>query len=312
MIVFSLTARWVASRFGLPSPTVSPVRAYTNDVFLVSSGAERFVLKVYGAGWRTEAEIRWECDLLRWLCERGGIVSVPIPGVDGDQLQRIDIGGPRQAVLFEHAAGHKPQPPFTPAMYRRQGETAATIHSLADGFASRHERPPLDLACVIGQPLTTIAALTCNSDAVDEIAEIGERIRAAMTPMIATGLDWGPCHGDLTFDNVHIADDGRTTLFDFDSGGPGWRAIDLQGWAPLVPGRDEDWRVFLDGYRSVRPPGEADLAAAPLLALANDIRGVQIELERRVAAQGADAIRAYLRTASAALCEKAGAAGLTG
>ena len=110
-----------------------------------------------------------------------------------------------------------------------------------------------------------------------------------------SGLDWGPIHGDATLDNLHITADGEVILFDFDSGGPGWRAADLQGWTVLSEEYREKGDAFRSGYSRVRPLNEVDIKAAPLFLFAWDIWGMKIDLQNRILSRGEEPVQAYLR-----------------
>ncbi len=290
-------ATWTSSHFELPRiEHVRPLRAYTNDVYLVETNDPRYVLKVYGHGWRHDAEIRFEAELLDHLAAKGILVAQAIMGRNGEALQHVAIAGVRrQAVLFEYAAGRKPEPPFPPELYESEGRAVAALHQAADDFATSHERRMLDLATLIDGPLALVHSLDIDNETKGAVLAFGRMIRARLEPLIAGGLDWGICHGDLTFDNLHLTEEGEFVWYDFDSGGYGWRAIDCQGWTAL----DDEWRplgqAFLDGYRYVRPLGENDIAAAPCLAAAQEIWGIQVEIERRVLAKGQAAVEDYLR-----------------
>jgi Ser/Thr protein kinase RdoA (MazF antagonist) len=93
-------------------------------------------------------------------------------------------------------------------------------------------------------------------------------------------------------------------LYDLDSGGPGWRAADLQGWAAHNPEHREKWEAFLSGYSTIRPVTAADLLAAPYLDLAWDIWGIKIDLDNRILRQGRERTRAYLSEQVALIRER--------
>lgn len=288
-------AHWVVANYNLTdSVTVSLLRSYTNDVYLVTAGAERFVLKVYGLGWRTEEAIRYEVALLQQLATQGMCVPAPLSGRNTDTVQRMAMTDKeRYAVLFEYAPGAKPSPPFTPSLYRAFGQAIACMHTLSDDFTTAYSRYPLDLAHLLDAPLALALPHLPSCKDRDFLCTLADNIRDRITTL-AANLDWGPIHGDASLDNLHITPDGEVILYDFDSGGPGWRAADLQGWAVHRAEYAERWESFSEGYSEIRPISESDFIAAPYLTVAWDIWGIQIDLERRILAQGDTRIQAYL------------------
>lgn len=290
---------WLAATYGLPNPDVSLLRAYTNDVHVVVSAGSRRVLKVYAPDWRRDTAIRWELDLFRHLAAEGIETIVPIPAHDGECLRIMPLRGAlRQAVLFPFAAGAKPEPPFPAELYAREAMSLARLHAALDNFSSPHHRPGLDLEVLIWRPLRRIRAMALDASAMAAMTITGQVIADRLAPLIERGLDWGPCHGDATFDNVHLTEDGDFIWYDFDSGGPGWRALDLQGWAAVTPEYDDRFRAFVEGYREVRRLTEADVTAAPYLHLAQEIWGITVALERRMAPHGPVAMATHLATES--------------
>lgn len=283
-------------------PVISLMRSYTNDVFRVSVGGQEFVLKVYAVDWRTDAAIAYELELLRHLDAKGIAAAQPIAAQDGSLLMHLVVGGVRrQAVLFAFAPGSKPQPPFTLDLYYREGQATAALHGASDDFVSGHEREPLDVHTRILEPRATIATAASPGPDARFLDRFGAALAEAITQAAARGLDWGPCHGDLTYDNLHITDDGGFVWYDFDSGGPGWRAVDLQGWVAKDPAMQERQDAFVAGYRTVRHLDDADVAASPLLAAADEYWGVGIDLRYWVQQRGVDAVREYLTAQAASL-----------
>jgi Ser/Thr protein kinase RdoA (MazF antagonist) len=178
------------------------------------------------------------------------------------------------------------------------------MHAAADDFVSAYPRAILDLEFLLDRPTELVASLLKERAERERFLDLIEEMSSAIRGHINRGLDWGPCHGDLTLDNLHVTVDGQIVFYDFDSGGPGWRASDLPGWAKIHTGiADAEMRsqAFLRGYQSQRPLGEADIEAAPYLYLAFEVWGMEIDLQNRLLARGRDAVQAYLATSMMSL-----------
>jgi Ser/Thr protein kinase RdoA (MazF antagonist) len=263
----------VARRYDLGGHPRCALLAHTrNDSYLVEAPVGAFVLRVYGAGSRSEPEVRYEVDLLAHLGVHGAPVALPVSTRSGDVVWAAEAPeGERSCVLFEHAPGAAPGDPHPSAAF---GRAVAVVHTALDTFVSPHPRPPLDVARLVSRPVAVFRDfLTSRPDAVgylDLVAEWLERRLVAVAPE----LDRGAVHGDVHGGQGHVAPDGAVILFDFDDCGPGWRAWDLAGfrWWQHFNGRPAaTWDAFLVGYRDHRRLGEADLAALPLLVAARHL-----------------------------------------
>jgi Ser/Thr protein kinase RdoA (MazF antagonist) len=293
----------IAQHYDLPAPlTVEFLRAYTNDVYHVTAAGDRYVLKMYGAAWRTRSELRYEVDLLHHLHARDVPVALPVAARDGDPVQTHHIGdGERHMMLFTWAPGDKPAPPFLPELYAAEGRAIAAFHAASDDFVSAHARPALDIRYLIDAPLTVINRHLVDPASKRFMTGFASHIAERLHELAAEGLDWGPCHGDATMDNFHVDDDHRIVWYDLDSGGPGWRAGDLQGWAAIVPDATPLWQAFLRGYRDVRPLDPREVEAAPYVSAAFEFWGTAVDLDRRSVRQGAQAVAARLDAAHSVL-----------
>lgn len=288
--------------FTATPPGVEVLRSYTNDVYLVTDGPTRYALKIYAPGWRHDSEVLYEIDLLRHLAGKGIRVAEPVIASNGSPMTHIErTGHRRQVVLFAFAPGEKPRPPFTRDMYYREGQAAAALHAAADDFTTSYHRRPFDTHRLITETRERIASVEVHTPAKRALDRFGERLGHAIDALAGDGLDWGPCHGDLTFDNFHLTTDNQTVWYDFDSGGPGWRAIDLQGWVATDPTMHERQTAFIAGYRTVRSIGDRDIAASPFLWAAQEYWGIQIDLTYRVEVADTAVARAYLEDAVAKL-----------
>jgi Ser/Thr protein kinase RdoA (MazF antagonist) len=238
-----------------------------NDTYLVKTPRSVRVARVYRTCSRSVDEIQYELDLLLHLEARGVPVAPPIPSRSGLLVEGLEAPeGTRHLVLFEYAEGQ----PISWQNARHSylaGRLAALIHAAADSFAPAQNRPPLDLDHLVDESLAVVLPfLAERPEQRRHVEQFAARLRARAAAAISPGLDWGVCHGDLGAANIHVASDGRATVFDFDLCGPGWRTWDLVA-AYAVSLNESDrciWVSFLRGYCETRSLGDADVAAVPV------------------------------------------------
>jgi Ser/Thr protein kinase RdoA (MazF antagonist) len=255
-------------------------------------GGDRFVLKIYGDGWKAESAIRWEVELLDHLSCKGVKVAKAVVGVGGEAVRTIGLDGvSRSAVLFEYAMGDKPKEPFTLDLYHNEGRAVAAMHSAGDDFASKHERQALDLGYLIDRPIRDASGLVEATER-EFLARFADYLHRHID-VVSRELDWGPVHGDMTLDNFHVANDGEIYFYDFDSGGMGWRASDIQGWAIKEEDRPKQ-QAFLEGYREVRNLSQVNEEASPYMHAAWEVWGLSNDFIKRVGRDGEQAIQKYL------------------
>lgn len=262
----NVLADWLAGTYGLPAPVrCSLVSPGVNDTYEVVSGAGTAYFRVYRAGLRSQADVAFEVDLLRHLEQAGVSVSVPVAAADGSLVTQLEAPeGVRPAVLLTAAPGkvlaYAQDDAYT------YGCAVANLHTAMDTFQSPWSRFHLDLDHLLDQPLRRIQPFAEDLGLWSFYTELADRLRARVQA-VAPALEWGLCHGDLHGHNVHKNEEGRLTFFDFDCGGPGWRAYDLAVYRWAV-GRHakgmEPWEAFLSGYRSQREVSQVDLDITPV------------------------------------------------
>ena len=298
-------ARLVEAEYDVDAPVaVRLLRRGFNDTYLVTeaTGARR-VLRVYQREkyWiRSEADLRFELDLLRHLTTAGCSVSQPYHLRTGDLLGQLDAPeGERHFALFTFAAGDTAEAVGLDAEgLRSLGTTVAELHLAMDCFGAE-SRYHLDLDLLIGMALDTVEPYVAPEQAGDfaELRALGERLRAYMSGLDLPASAYGLIHADIHDANLHVTPDGGFVLFDFDHCGFGWRGYDLTNFLPAFAGPDGDeasgssdgsdgdagtgareraarerererekWTAFLAGYECVRPLDPAERDALPAFA----------------------------------------------
>lgn len=245
-----------------------------SDTYRIERENCRAYLKLYPYGWRSRDEIQGEVDLLMFLRQQNIRVSIPIRNNAGTFIEKIDAPeGTRYAILFSEAEGTQPR--FNLDNSRRYGVLAATIHDATDTLPDSVRRPHLSLEQLAREPLKQIQPiLTHRKRDLTYLARVSEELADAVRSLLPEpALQFGLCHGDLTFGNLRRDDKGRLTLFDFDCSGYGWRAYDVAVflWSRgsdfnrrANANRVKQWNAFLDGYHTVRSLSSTELQAVNL------------------------------------------------
>jgi Ser/Thr protein kinase RdoA (MazF antagonist) len=265
----------LSDAFDLESPVCKDLGTPTNDVIQVVTPTGDFALKLYTVTPR--AEIQWEVDLLLHLFKHGAPVVRPIEGKTG-YLNTFTIDNEERAgVLFEWAAGEKPKDGIE--TYHLIGKAAAQIHQVADTFESSLPHTKYNANLLIDEQLKRIHPLLMESGQLQRVVDLTERLRNIVNNPT---LDYGICHMDLKPDNIHI-DGSKLTVFDFNSAGESWRAIEPYRILKLS---DDYFKSWLEGYRSIRSFSEADEKAVAAFGIIADIRSVVWDLGLAISSRG--------------------------
>lgn len=241
----------------------------TNDVVAITAPGRRFALKLYISQSRAAADVQWELDLINHLIKNGAPVVKPVAGKDGYVQTFVIEEDNRIGVLFEWASGEKPTP--NEDTYNLLGKTAAQIHEAADTFVSTFSREEYGTDALIDDPLRRMQQHLTAAGKWQQIVDMGERLKQKIAN---SELDWGVCHMDLTLDNVFRSGD-TLTVFDFDSAGKSWRAVEPHMILKLP---EKYFTAWLNDYRSIRSFMEADEQAVAAFAVVGDLRVVAWDL----------------------------------
>ncbi|MBI2993073.1 MAG: phosphotransferase [Gammaproteobacteria bacterium] len=278
-------------RWGIEGAELSLIKLRENAVFRVEShGGNRCALRIHRHGYHSDAELNSELQWMRALDEAG--VSVPeiIASESGalfESISHASVPEPRQVDLFRWIEG------------RQLGETGAALDAGAHGIRSTFHTIGELAARVHNQSAAWTPPPGFKRHAWDEDGLVGEqpfwgrfwelqsltpsqrslmeRARAGVREdLIAFGkapTAYGIIHADLTPENIMVHDE-RLRLIDFDDAGWGWHLFEIA--TALYFHLDQDyWEnardALIEGYRSLRPLSEEDVARLPLFLLARGL-----------------------------------------
>ncbi|MDO7876654.1 phosphotransferase [Hymenobacter sp. ASUV-10] len=274
----ALTAH-VAEHYALPLTTGRLLLHGVSDTYRLDSPATPYILKVYRAAHRSEAEIRGEVELLRHLQAGGSRVAPPLPDRHGHYLQRFEAAeGPRFGVLFAFAPGQNVFD-LSDAQIRATAHEMARLHQRTAGLALTHPRPVYDAARTIEQPLQQLAPVFAAQGYPEGHAWLvatAARTEAQLAALAPASFSTGYCHFDFLPKNFHFDTHDQPTFFDFDFAGTGYLAYDVMTFfahyflhtlTRRIPAAEaaQARQLFVAAYREIRPLTDAELAAIPAL-----------------------------------------------
>lgn len=263
-------AQQLASHYGLTNARTMLIKTTIRDVYRVTSDAGMHVAILYPAQ-RTPQMIDEEIAITDHLHQHGLPVVPPIAALDSRRHVTLTLPeGPRQLIVLPYVDAAMTRSP-SPDTVRHYGEVVARMHLATDGLTIALERPVYDVQRLVLDAMQHIRAALTDRPAI--VAEL-DAIAAAVAPRLAalehSAPAFGFVHADIAPSNALIAADGSLTLIDFDLCGLGWRVMDIASYLNEI----EYWRmgpmegVFLEGYTSIRPLSEADMALLPLFRVA--------------------------------------------
>lgn len=240
-----------------------------NTNFLLHTTKDPLILTLYEK--RVEkSDLPFFLGLMQHLADGGLSCPLPLPRRDGNMLG--ELSG-RPAALISFLEGMWLRKPHA-RHCREVGKALASMHLAGEGFTIA--RP--NALSVEGWKV-----LWDKSEARADEVETGlqEEIRTELDHLAShwpTDLPAGVIHADLFPDNVFFLGDELSGLIDFYFACNDFLAYDvsicLNAWCFEKDGAYNvtKGKALLEGYQSVRPLSEAELAALPLLARGSALR----------------------------------------
>ncbi|MFO0556318.1 MAG: homoserine kinase [Polyangiaceae bacterium] len=230
-----------------------PAGSVNTSFTLEARDGSRWFLRLYEE--QDLGGARVEAALLGFLAGRGVPTPEPRRAMDGTSV--IELRG-KPCAVFPYVEGrHRCQASVTNDDARRVGEALARVHLAGRELPAELVRPNrFSLAAIAGRldSLETLAAPLSRP-----VLDARSRLRAALDELES----WAPTgdrlplvHGDLFRDNVLFAEDGASTLLDFESSSDGLASYDLSvtmlAWCFGDRFEHDLARSMALGYKSVR------------------------------------------------------------
>jgi len=257
-----------------PAARVRLLNLSENATFALEGHGADLIVRVHRVGYSSAEEIRSE---LAWIMalRRDGVIDTarPIPGRDGELLQRLNSPGgrsDRDAVAFERLPGEEPGRDDALPWFERLGEVTAKMHAHARAWLlpAGFRRKRWDLAAMIGPQ-----AYWGPWRAAIGLDAAGTKLLEAALALVSRRIDaygvgaerFGLVHADLRLANL-LADGERLQIIDFDDCGFSWFMYDFATGVSFieheqkVPSLLEAWTR---GYRRVATLAPADAAEIP-------------------------------------------------
>ena len=258
-------------------PTPHGVSRFTR---FVDTASGSYVACAYVPG--TSAErVRYEHRLLSQLGDVGlpFAVPVPVPSADGETLVRAgETDGERLVAVYSVVPGEdvdRRSVAHTGAFGAAVGTLHRALGEIDPGRAPAWDRIYAAMERVLAgerEMVELVRELPLEEGLSRQIGEMLERAMEEGPPLMAA-LPGQLRHGDCHRGNAMQLDGRISAMLDFEVAGPGPQAMDLahgvyylQAWCDPPEAAWDHIGAFASGYRSVREPSEAEVAAVPMLA----------------------------------------------
>ena len=246
-----------------------------NSNHWVEAGGRRWFLRVNEG--KSEADVRYEAELVAELAARGVATPRPLPAAGGGEPLVLHQG--RWVSVFPWVAGSQRElGEVRPADARAVGAALARLHRAGAGLAGRFARDGIYTTSHIARRVEALAAdprAAADPVLAAAVASAGEELgwlaeRTAERAAAPRGI----IHGDLFRDNVLFAGDELVALLDFEQASLGAWIYDLavcaNAWCYVDDVVPELVAGLTAGYAAVRPldRNERDLFWVELRAAA--------------------------------------------
>ncbi|BBK32506.1 Ser/Thr protein kinase RdoA (MazF antagonist) [Stella humosa] len=292
-LAYAPAARQALVAFGLPDAELAFVQLAENVTFRAVDRRDgsRFVLRLHRPSYHDLPALKSEHVWTRALVQAGVMAPEPLLTPGGDSFVQVDVaamGERRWAGLAHWVEGEllgdviarETDKAASAWHFARLGAIMAAVHNQATGWVppAGFRRHALDADGLLGpDPFWGRFWDSGILSPAERRLLLATRdiVHAALVRYGKPASVFSLIHADLHARNV-LVDGAKAAVIDFDDSAFGWHQYDLA--AALVSyAHQPEFALFrdacLEGYRSVRAIGEADLALLPMFVM---IRGMAL------------------------------------
>ncbi|MBB3108764.1 Ser/Thr protein kinase RdoA (MazF antagonist) [Paenibacillus phyllosphaerae] len=214
-----------AARFGISPADLTFIGGFQNFIYAYMRDGLKYMLRFTPSTLRTLEGIAAELEWIRYVAEHGLSVSVPVPSVGEEDIERIQgVGIDFYATSFTYAPGRKigyPECLGNSSLYEQCGRMTGRLHELSKGYQPRARRHTWEHNAYLLQARAYIPA-----EQEDVLLALDELL-AEVACLPVTDFAFGLIHGDINVGNFTVDESGELTLFDFDECQYSWYAEDI-------------------------------------------------------------------------------------
>lgn len=268
--------REVQSRYALHGDVrCQLISRANNDFYEVTTGGDRFALRVSKANFRSRDEYAFEAEYVLHLHSKGCLVPAPIKTRDGDLFFEVEAPEGIRTVTLMHWLGGRPfKKTLTSDDAFDVGAALARLHSAGEDFESAYDRT-ISTPDILDERIPDLLSLLeGDQEQCRFYVDAKQKVNAAYAAIDHRAVRRGPVHGDFQFANVMRAADGTLPVLDFDTCGIGYVMEDLYTfvWRSDMEIKDEAVnRAFFTGYESERALTVEEKRNGALFRLARDL-----------------------------------------
>lgn len=274
---------WIAAQVRARYPVTGEVTCFLlyrgmNDVYLVQDATAKYALRVWRKTYRQPDDVAYELGFLDYLRERSFAASVAVPQHDGALYFKADTPeGVRSVAMYDWAPGVKFGERLSTDTAHRIGAAFAQMHLAGYEWAGADHAFTTKTAKDYNICMPALVDFVYDRpDDLRDYPIIAANLDQRLDEMAASGkVPLGVCHRDFHPSNVHVDEDSKITLLDFDAAGEDFLMQDVKNfvWGNLFYGFDPAYgTAFEDGYQSVRPFTPEEVAAGEVFLMAKALR----------------------------------------